>query len=612
MAAPSYTTDLTDVNLAETTTGWSAYGGGASGLAQNPDSSMQGVYGVGKQVSAADKGQYFDNGSGITLGTGDHVYVWMFCTTPGLTDTLQNKGVSIYLGTTSANYCQYHVEGNNTYGAAGRVGKCYPIDYSVRSTNTSPPYRTAAGTPGANPQLFGGGLVTTAAVKGENCVVDAIRYGTGLFITAGDSTTPATFAGAQTTNDYNDATNGYNRWGIFTGVGGGYELQGAFVIGQNNAGTATLAYFDDSDVNISIVDTFHAASTFNKFVIDHASTQCYWTNINIAALGTTSPGSLTVNNSATTFDIVGGTFTGFGATSLQAACTVDGTTWRQSGQVTCNQATIANALFDRSSAAIALTTDDLADITGCHFIGNSNHAVELTSLGTGTMNWGNTFDTGSYAASDGSTGSETIYVNVGTGSLTINVQTGATTPTIRTAGATVTVVSGQVDVTITVRDIETNGLIQDARILVYPADNTGPLPYQESVTITRSGSTATVSHTAHGIADGKYVWISGADQEEYNGVHQITVTGANSYTYTVTGTPATPATGTIIATAAIIYGITSATGVLTDTRSYTTDQPIVGRVRKTSSTPLYSQGTVSGTVDSGAGFSTTVLLIRDD
>ena len=31
MAAPSYTTDLTDITLAETTTGWSALGGGGGG-----------------------------------------------------------------------------------------------------------------------------------------------------------------------------------------------------------------------------------------------------------------------------------------------------------------------------------------------------------------------------------------------------------------------------------------------------------------------------------------------------------------------------------------------------------------------------------------------------
>lgn len=66
-----------------------------------------------------------------------------------------------------------------------------------------------------------------------------------------------------------------------------------------------------------------------------------------------------------------------------------------------------------------------------------------------------------------------------------------------------------------------------------------------TVTITRSSQTATVTHTSHGKATGEYVKISGANQAEYNGTWQITNTGANTYTYTVAGSPATPATGTI-------------------------------------------------------------------
>jgi hypothetical protein len=74
--------------------------------------------------------------------------------------------------------------------------------------------------------------------------------------------------------------------------------------------------------------------------------------------------------------------------------------------------------------------------------------------------------------------------------------------------------------------------------------------------ITRSGSTATVTTaSAHGYTTGKLVAIKDADQTEYNGVFTITVTGASTFTYTVSGTPATPATGTILANASIAYRI---------------------------------------------------------
>ena len=63
--------------------------------------------------------------------------------------------------------------------------------------------------------------------------------------------------------------------------------------------------------------------------------------------------------------------------------------------------------------------------------------------------------------------------------------------------------------------------------------------------ITRSGSTATATATAHGLVNGELITIAGANQSEYNGDFNITVTDADHFTYTVTGTPATPATGTL-------------------------------------------------------------------
>lgn len=69
----------------------------------------------------------------------------------------------------------------------------------------------------------------------------------------------------------------------------------------------------------------------------------------------------------------------------------------------------------------------------------------------------------------------------------------------------------------------------------------------KTVTITRSGSTATANCTSHGYRTGQIIKHSGASQTEYNIEARVTVTDANNYTFTVSGTPATPATGTITA-----------------------------------------------------------------
>lgn len=69
---------------------------------------------------------------------------------------------------------------------------------------------------------------------------------------------------------------------------------------------------------------------------------------------------------------------------------------------------------------------------------------------------------------------------------------------------------------------------------------------QSVTSITRSGATATATKTAHGLRNGVRVVVAGADQTEYN-VNDvaITVVDANTFTFPVTGTPVTPATGTI-------------------------------------------------------------------
>lgn len=70
----------------------------------------------------------------------------------------------------------------------------------------------------------------------------------------------------------------------------------------------------------------------------------------------------------------------------------------------------------------------------------------------------------------------------------------------------------------------------------------------QSITgITRTGTVATATKTAHGFRDGQLVTVSGAGESGYNTTERITRIDANSFSYTVAGTPATPATGTILA-----------------------------------------------------------------
>lgn len=70
--------------------------------------------------------------------------------------------------------------------------------------------------------------------------------------------------------------------------------------------------------------------------------------------------------------------------------------------------------------------------------------------------------------------------------------------------------------------------------------------------LTRVGSVATaLTGASHNLASGMPVIIAGASGAQYNGTSVITITGANSFTYNVTGTPTTPDVGSPTVTASI-------------------------------------------------------------
>lgn len=99
----------------------------------------------------------------------------------------------------------------------------------------------------------------------------------------------------------------------------------------------------------------------------------------------------------------------------------------------------------------------------------------------------------------------------------------------------------------------------------------------KSVTsITREGDLATVNiSTGHQYQVNQVLLMDGATQPEYNGEVRVLSVTSNSYTYAVTGTPATPATGTITAKAAPLGFEIAFTG--TNKRAYRSKNPMSNR-----------------------------------
>jgi hypothetical protein len=154
--------------------------------------------------------------------------------------------------------------------------------------------------------------------------------------------------------------------------------------------------------------------------------------------------------------------------------------------------------------------------------------------------------------------------------------------------------------------------INGARVLLKAANATGPFPYQESVTISNSGTTATVSHTGHGLATNDKVEIKGSAYAQNEGVHQITVSDVNTYTYTLASAPGDGSVGgTITSTFVALSGLTSS-GIISISRVYSSSQPVIGWARKSSASPFYKTGPLSGSVSNTDGYNNTAVLILDE
>jgi len=307
--------------------------------------------------------------------------------------------------------------------------------------------------------------------------------------------------------------------------------------------------------------------------------------------------------------------------TLDSAVDWVGGTVKNSGQITATGATFTN-INVLTSAATAGTgalywntaTDPDGLLDGCSFSkGAAAHsAIEFGTSVTSSITLRN-MDFSGFGSTNDVNGAVFKFLAT-SGSLNLNLVGCTSTGSFSvddSAGITVTVVINPVTTAVNVKDNDGSNL-QSARVLLEASDGTGDFPYRESVTITRSASTASVSHTAHGLVANDYVVIRGADQPEYNGPKLISNVTTNAYDFSVSGTPTTPATGTITSTGAILSGTTDASGNISKSRTFSASTPVSGRVRKSTTTPRFKDFPIAGTISSSVGLGINVRMILDE
>jgi hypothetical protein len=617
-------TDLrTTINECDATTGWSNTVSGQGAYTSDPDPWEPSAC-MGFQVS---------NESGYAYRTVSYNLTGQLIYAPiqanGTMNTFANVGIGIVLGD-GTNTIAYAVGGSNVGGFVHSVGPVRWTAFVLDTASLPATFVTIAGSEASLDlsaiTLFGIYFYTLSKSLGgtENCFVDILRWGNGgLRITGGGTGTEGNFddiAAADRSTSTEDGAYCMCR----ELASGAYGLQGPITIGDSAGtsavdwesdgetvifeepynGVATTRYFIKAEGNSTgTSDIVFTKGTFicpvgvgasldftdpdvDTFTID----ECTWRGFEqgISFLTTTTSNTWSVTDSI--FDGCGEINLGF---LLQ-----DGTF---TGNTISNSTNSANGALTLSSTGY---TSGL-DLTNTTFVsGGTGHAIYITQAGT--YDFTNLTFSG-YGA--GETTNAAIYNNSG-GAVTINA-TNCSGLTVRNGASATTTVNASVTLTVTAKDLD-NVVVESARVLLEAASG-GAAPSDASVTITRVTTTATVAHTAHGMKVGELVAIRGANQQEYNGVNTITAVTANSYDYTVSGTPATPATGTITATQVYINELTNASGIATENMNFGTTQPIRGTSRKSSSgdDPKYIAGRIVGDITS-TGFTTTVIMVEDE
>lgn len=460
---------------------------------------------------------------------------------------------------------------------------------------------------------MGGTIQTPASIMGNfnNFQLDQMTIGLGVRADGGTVGTPNTF---ETVRSADEDT---NFWGWWSSSQGSVVGKGKLFIGPETGSTTSV--FNSVAEKVVFADE-RVAVGFYELSMRGAGTDVSFDLISIAAANSANARwSLTADSTLNSFSDTNGVWSGGDVLTLGSMATLNGTTLIDCSLVSQLGATLTGIGVldpDVVNGEWAIEIDNIGNLTDSDFESNGvGHALRYRPSGAGPFNVnlsGCQFS--GYAASDGSTGDEAILIDPVTTSadITLNIVGGGNRPSIMEASGytgTFEIVVSPVTLTITAEDSSDGSVVQGAQVLVLAGtDFLGGT----SVSITRSGSTATVTHTSHGFETGNKVRIRGADQPEYNGLFEITVTGANTYTYTVSGTPVSPATGSPVSALVIIDAATDVNGEVSDTRSWGSNQPFVGRVKRGSTVPTYKIQPVSGTIDSANGASVKAPLTSDD
>lgn len=574
--------------------------GGGPGAAANTDIFLENTQSGGRRASNVTLGGFWlDDGGNNDLSAADvHLGVWAWMTHYAALTAMQ-----VWVGTSTANYDQHALDLAEYPTLGGWVRIWIDISRTPDATGG-----TALNEAQARYFALAVSLPTVGG-NAANLIMDAIDYTTTGLTLTGTAGVWADFVTADETST--------NQYGVLRSISGILYCYARLTLG-----TASSLAFTDSGFALVFVQQALVADTFMGVSIDlqHASTAIVWSTGVVKSAGA-KRGDLVVTGTSGSFDASVCVFSALRIVTLTSACSLLACVFSDTGQVTAAGANLTGSSLSGYEGTantsvlvwdVNTDPDGLLDDTAFTKGTAATHAIEFGTTSPLTMTLRGVVFSGYNAAHTNN--DSTFHVKRTTGTVTINLVGCSGNMSYRSDGATVVLVQDPVTTTVTVKDPDGN-VLSGARVIVEAGSAAGDLPYLASVTISRSGATASVAHTGHGMSNSDKVVIRGADQQEYNGVWTISNVSANAYDYTVSGSPTTPATGTITATGCVIEGTTNGSGQISASATYTVDQPVRYKIRKSTSAPFFKAyppaGFATDSIDNAGGLSISVQMVAD-
>lgn len=533
------------------------------------------------------------------------------------TDSVSNTGacgIAIGLGTSAGNFKFWHVHGS---GTAWQASSWVPAVINTDNTTGV---------------IESGGTLNTASIARIAMAVSAkVVAPTWLMCSIWALDTTVVCGGS--------AIGAIGIRDIVSALATGKERRSAIIQGKNQMLVLQPVQFGNGGTNSTYLDLNTTAIEFPQLYNKDAKAVNYCSVENFSGITYYAGASDTIkhrnsvisspskyhwkfhasSSGSATYDFNGLSVIGAGTVTLHASVNLTGVTWNNCDQITAVGNTLTNCIFNASQATAsqgafyitgstqtALQTA-LDKLVNCTFSNNTVPAGALRIEYTGaassiTLN----ISSGTFSGNT----ADIRWEAVASSPLTINVS-GTANPTTYSAtnSNTVTFVTGIRTVTLTVTDI--NGtIVSGANVLVKASSGTY-FPYGVTVTISNSGTTATVTHTSHNMATGDKVVIKGASLQANNGVFTITKINDNSYSYTMGSTPGSSPTGTITSTFVFLNGTTNGSGQIALSRQIPSNHGVTGWARKSSGAPYYKPGGITGTVSGSADTNLSAILLSD-